>query len=243
VRLAHVGWAPVPPEILRTWQVWGVDARVVYGLAETAGVVAAQERGFVAPSEAWAAVSGSGIALELGPGDELCARLPFPFLGYWNGPPGSARADGLLATGDRARLDGAEVRLAGALGAGASTDADLARIECAVKASPFLREAAAVVEPDGAVALFVEVSNEVVASWAQSRHIAYASFRDLAQRPEVEELARTEVAKASKELPEPVRVRRVRVLPFELHIGSDLLTMTGKVRRNAIRSVMEPDLV
>jgi hypothetical protein len=30
------------------------------------------------------------------------------------------------------------------------------------------------------------------------------------------------------------------VLPFELYVGSDFVTTTGKVRRNAVRSAMNP---
>jgi long-chain acyl-CoA synthetase len=244
VRLAHIGWSPVAPEVLRMWQVWGIDTRVVYGLAEHAGIVAAQTRPFAGPDDALAVVSGSDITLELTPDGELRLRPPAPFLGYWRGAERAEPASGSIATCDYASVEDGRLRLIGSRGSrrqsAAGLQMNLERIECAVKASAFVREAVADVDDAGAVTVFVELSSDVVASWAQSRQIVYASYADLARRPEIEHLARAEVVRANIVLGEAEQVREVRVLPFELYLGSDFVTTTGKVRRRAVYSAMNP---
>ena len=43
-KVAFTGSAPMPPQIVETWQIWGVDLRELYGVTEACGISIAQYR-------------------------------------------------------------------------------------------------------------------------------------------------------------------------------------------------------
>jgi len=107
LRLAVVGGAPMPEELLRTWQARGVDIVQGYGLTEAAPNVlclppedAVRKAGFAGEPYAY-------VEVRLGDGDELLVRGPNVFPGYWRNPEATAAAfvDGWLRTGDVAEAD------------------------------------------------------------------------------------------------------------------------------------------
>src|SRR5437763_8382164 len=102
LRLAVVGGAPMPEELLRAWQARGVEIVQGYGLTEAAPNVlclppedATRKMGFAGKAYAFVEVRLSGER-------ELLVRGPNVFPGYWRNPEATASvfADGWLRTGD-----------------------------------------------------------------------------------------------------------------------------------------------
>jgi long-chain acyl-CoA synthetase len=89
------------------------------------------------------------------------------------------------------------------------------------------------------VAALVNIDLASVGNWAERRNIAYTSYADLAQKPEVYELIREEVARVNRSLGEDVvlrgaQIRRFLLLHKELDPDDQEITRTRKVRRGFI---------
>jgi fatty-acyl-CoA synthase len=108
LRLAVVGGAPTPEELIRVWQERGVEIVQGYGLTEAAPNVLC-----LPPEDAIRKMGSAGkpypyVEVRLGDGDELQVRGPNVFAGYWRNPDATAAVlrDGWLHTGDAAEVDG-----------------------------------------------------------------------------------------------------------------------------------------
>jgi fatty-acyl-CoA synthase len=108
LRLAVVGGAPMPEELLRVWQARGIEIVQGYGLTEAAPNVLC-----LPPEDAIRKMGSAGkpypfVDVRLGDGNELQVRGPNVFPGYWRNPEATAAAlkDGWLHTGDVAEVDG-----------------------------------------------------------------------------------------------------------------------------------------
>ncbi|MCB1413410.1 MAG: long-chain fatty acid--CoA ligase [Xanthobacteraceae bacterium] len=117
LQIAGVGGAPLPIEVLKTWQKRGVTLVQGYGMTETSpGVVcldprdAARKIGSAGKPLLHAEVKivdPSGNAVKRGDIGEIWVRGPNITPGYWNRPDANAASftDGWLHTGDLARED------------------------------------------------------------------------------------------------------------------------------------------
>jgi long-chain acyl-CoA synthetase len=109
-------------------------------------------------------------------------------------------------------------------------------VENKLKFSPFIKEAVCVGAGRPFVAALVNIDLAAVGSWAERRSIPYTGYADLAQKPEVYELIRHEVALVNRNLGEDAalrgaQVRRFLLLHKELDPDDQEITRTRKVRR------------
>ena len=74
----------------------------------------------------------------------------------------------------------------------------------------------------------------LVAKWAEARRIAFTTYHNLAEHPDVLSLLAEEVRKVNATLPEPQHIRRFVSLYKELDPDDGELTRTRKVRRAVI---------
>jgi fatty-acyl-CoA synthase len=107
LRLAIVGGAAMPSELIRLWQARGIEIVQGYGLTEAAPNVLC-----LPPEEAISKMGSAGkpypfVEVLLGDGDELLVRGPNVFPGYWRNTEATAAVlrDGWLQTGDIAEVD------------------------------------------------------------------------------------------------------------------------------------------
>lgn len=111
LRAAYFGGAPMPAatiDALRARQP-GLRLFNVYGMSETAGVIAAlpDEDLATRPDSVGRPAAGAQVSID-GTSGELLVRGPTVTPGYWNDPQATAAAldgDGWLRTGDVARVD------------------------------------------------------------------------------------------------------------------------------------------
>jgi long-chain acyl-CoA synthetase len=81
------------------------------------------------------------------------------------------------------------------------------------------------------VGALINIDMGVAARWAEERRIAFSTFTDLSQRPEIRALVRDEIARINTLLPEGSRVVRFANFPKELDADEGELTRTRKLRR------------
>jgi long-chain acyl-CoA synthetase len=106
LRALICGSAPLAPETQQFFLMLGIPVLQAYGLTETTGICTLDDpRVPVEPGYVGTAVSG--IEMKLAENDEIVVRGPHIFSGYWNRPEETARAlkDGWFHTGDQGEVN------------------------------------------------------------------------------------------------------------------------------------------
>ena len=239
VRLVLSGGAPLSPEVAALWQVWGVNVLEVYGQTEAAGAIITGQQGRRArPGNV--GVPAPTVTLTLGDGDEIFARSPYFFTGYWKDPAATAATwDGdTLRTGDvGVWLDGGALRLIDRKGdfliTAGGKNVSPAQVENALRASAYVSEVTVFGDTRPYLVALLEVEYDTVAEWARARGLPYTGYASLVTHPEVRRLIETEVAQANVALARVEQVKAFRILPRELDPEHDdePVTPTRKVKR------------
>jgi len=239
LELAISGGAPLPPETMGLWQVWGVNVVEMYGQTETAGGIIAGQRGpFPRPGNVGTVPEGWRV--RLGEDNEILVGSPDLFEGYWGNPEASAAAftaDGWLRTGDVGEWQDGNLRLVDRardfiVTSGGKTLSP-SYIENALRASPYVAEVVVFGHGRKYVTALIEIDFDSVADWARSRNIAYTGFTSLAEHPEVHRLLAGEIEKANAQLARVEQVKAFRVIPKALdpEEEGEPVTPTRKVKR------------
>ncbi len=243
VRAAASGAAPIAPEVLTFF--FGIDVIVheAYGLTENAAVATANRRGRVKLGTVGEPLPGTELKLDWASG-EILTRHPGVFAGYWNQPEATAAAidaDGWLHTGDVGEwVDGTHVRIVDRLKdiiitAGGKNVAP-SEMENALKASPFIREAAVVGDRRAYLTALIGIELDTVGAWAQRQRLPYTTYRDLTAKPEVLRLVQQTVRDANERFARAEQIRKFRMIPKELDHSDGELTATQKVRRASLEA-------
>jgi long-chain acyl-CoA synthetase len=177
---------------------------------------------------------------------EVMYRGPGVFQGYYRNPEATRETldngwvhsgdaglfdkDGHLKIIDRARDVG---RLAG------GTIFAPKYLENKLKFSPYVKEAVTLGADRPYVTALINIDLGAVGNWAERRGIAYTSYTDLSQRPEVYELIQQEVVRVNRSLLEDevlrgAQIRKFLILHKELDPDDEEITRTRKVRRGYI---------
>lgn len=91
-------------------------------------------------------------------------------------------------------------------------------------------------------AALVQIDMDTVRLWAESKGIAYTTFRSLAENPLVQELIDAEVARHNKDLARVEQIKKVYLLPKELDHDDGEVTATMKVRRSKIHEIYAEEI-
>ncbi len=240
MRVAWNGGSPLGPDYFAFFHALGVNLKQIYGQTEIAGISCVHRDGQV---RFW--TMGSPIAhteVRVTPEGEIVSRSPSVFVGYYKNPEATARAlrDGWLYSGDYGTLDPSGDVIMFDRMADVITLADGSRvspwvIEAMLKFTPYIQEAMVVCGPDGAtLSAIVTIEMRSVGKWAEDRGIAYTSYADLSQKPQVLDLLEGIVRDVNARLRPEWRVRRFVSLYKEFHPDDDELTRTRKLRRRFI---------
>jgi len=243
VELLVSGGAPLPPDTMALWQIWGINALQLYGQTETAGgIITGQQGRFPKPGSVGRAPPEWEVRLADSAENrgEILVRSADLFAGYW-GQPESTRAalsaDGWLRTGDVGKWVDGELHLVDRardfiVTSGGKTLSP-SYIENLLRASPYVAEVMVVGHGMKYLTALVEIDFEAVSEWARSRHIQYTGFTSLAQNPQVERLIQEEVARANRDLARVEQLKAFRILPKALdpQEEGEPVTPTRKVKR------------
>ena len=102
-----------------------------------------------------------------------------------------------------------------------------------------MKEAVCIGQDRPYVAALVNIDLTAVGNWAERRSIAYTSYTDLSQKPEVYEVIEQEVERVNRSLLEDevlkgAQIRKFLILHKELDPDDEEITRTRKVRRGYI---------
>jgi long-chain acyl-CoA synthetase len=249
VRYAASGAAPIAPEVLRFFMGIGVPMHEVYGMTENTAVATGNRPGRVKLGTVGEPQNGVELRIDPDTG-EILTRHPGTFVGYFRDEAATARAktaDGWLHTGDIGEwVDGTHVRITDRakdiiITAGGKNVAP-SEIENALKASPYIKEAIVVGDRRSYLVALIGIELETVGNWAQRRGVAYTTYRDLSEKPEVLKLVQGIINDVNARFASVEQVKKFRMLPKELDHEDGELTATQKVKRAAIANLFA-DLV
>jgi long-chain acyl-CoA synthetase len=248
LELVVSGGAPLPPETMALWHMYGVNVVEMYGQTETAGGIIAGQRGpYPAPGDV--GTIPDGWEVRLAPDGEVLVRSPDLFEGYWNdgaAADGLWTEDGFWRTGDIGEWRDGALRLVDRardflVTIGGKTVSP-STIESLLRASPYVAEAVVFGHARKYLTALIEIDFDTVADWARSRDIAYTGFTSLAENPRVQELLRGEIDRANGALARVEQVKAFRILPKALdpEEEGEPVTPTRKVKRTLMYERFRP---
>jgi len=245
-RWAYTGGAPLGPDTFRFFRSIGVNLKQVYGSTELTGLASLQPDAEANPTTAGRPCPG--IEVKIGDKGEVLVRSAGVFKGYFKNEAATREViepDGWFHTGDAGFVDprGHLVIIDRAKDVGALADGTAFApqfIENKLKFSPYIREAVAFGDAKPFVTAMIAIDPNTVGSWAERRNVAYTSYTDLSQKPEIRGLIRDEIRRGNETLPEAQKVRRFLLLTKDLEADDAEMTRTRKVRRRHVAEKYAP---
>jgi long-chain acyl-CoA synthetase len=244
IRIAYTAGEAIGPEIFVFFRALGINVKQLYGMTEASVFVAVQKDSDVRLDTVGTPMPGVDIAIsEAG---EVLFRSPGVFQGYFKNPEATAQTldEGWIHSGDAGFMD-AEGHLKiidRARDLGRLADGTMFApkyLENKLKFSPYVKEAVTLGPGRPWVSALINIDLGAVGNWAERRGIAYTSYTDLSQRPEVYDLIQQEVTRVNRSLLEDevlrgAQIRKFLILHKELDPDDEEITRTRKVRRGHI---------
>ena len=244
IRVAYTAGEAIGPELFEFYRSLGINVKQLYGMTESSALVCIQQDGDVKLDTVGTPLPG--VELRISDSGEVMYRSPGVFAGYYKNPEATRETleDGWIHSGDAGVIDkdGHLKIIDRAKDVGRLTDGTLFApkyLENKLKFSPYVKEAVCVGPGRPFVAALVNIDLGSVGSWAERRNIAYTSYTDLAQKPEVYALIRQEVERVNRSLLgeaalSGAQIRRFLLLHKELDADDQEITRTRKVRRGFV---------
>jgi long-chain acyl-CoA synthetase len=245
VRLAYTAGEAIGPDIFDFYRSLGVNLKQLYGSTEASVFIAIQPDG-----EIFADTVGKPapeVEIRVADNGEVLFRSPGVFQEYFKSPEATENTktdDGWVMTGDAGFFDehGHLKIIDRAKDVGKLNDGSLFApkyIENKLKFFPNIKEAVAFGDGRDFVCAFINIDLGALGSWAERRNIAYGSYQELAQNPEVYGIIKSHVEQVNKDLASDPKlassqIRRFLVLHKELDPDDGEMTRTRKVRRGVI---------
>lgn len=239
---AWTGGEAIGEDTFVFYRALGVRLRQLYGQTELSAFAAVQLADDVQLHTVGRPLPGVDVRIS---GDgEVLVRSAGVFAGYLNRPEADAAAlkGGWLHTGDAGYLEesGHLVILGRVAEVVYTADGDKFvpnYIENRLKFSPYVKDAAVLGAGRDYLAAMICIDFVAVGHWAEVNGVAYMSYADLSQHPQVQALLRETVARVNRTLPEPLRVRRFVSLHKEFDPDDGEITRTRKLRRNIVEQL------
>ncbi len=231
--------AVLSQDAFRFYHALNLPLKSVYGTTEGGALAGAADDDIrletIGPtnSEAEVRVTDAG---------EIVFRQPGLFTGYYRDPERTAKVlrDGWFYSGDSGLVgeDGhfvfldrlGEVTL---LAGGIRLAPQF--VEARLRFSPYIKDAWVVVGPKKAYPSAIIVINyDTVSRWAGQRKVAFSTFAELAQKPEVYDLVKQEIDRVNAALTPGSRIRKYVNLYKEFDPDEGELTRTRKLRKKLL---------
>lgn len=238
IRSAYTGGAALGPEVFLFFRAIGVNLKQVYGQTET-GVTCVQRDGEVTLGTV--GTPFPNVRMQLSEAGEVLVSGPMVFRGYYKNPQATAETirDGWLYSGDAAFFDPSNHLVVIDRAKDVTALADGTKfapqfIENKLKFSPYIKEAVTFGQDRPFVAAMINIDMENVGKWAERHQVAYTTYTDLAQKPQVYDLIGQEVERVNRDLEEAMQIKRYVLLHKELDADDEEITRTRKVRRGFV---------
>jgi long-chain acyl-CoA synthetase len=236
-RICYATGAILSPDALRFYHVLRVPLKSLYGTTEGGALTGARNDdirlGTVGPVH-------KGAEVRITDSGEIVYRQPGIFVGYYGDPAKTAEVleDGWFHSGDSgfiteeghmAFLDRANDLIG--LANGDKLAPQL--LESRLRFSPYIRDAWVLAGPERTyTSAIIIIDYERVGKWAGQRRVAYMTFAELSQKPEVCELVQRDIDRVNSALPPSARVKKYVNLHKEFDPDEGELTRNRKLRRS-----------
>lgn len=245
MRLGYTAGEAIGPDIFDFYRSLGLNLKQLYGATESSVFICMQPDGRIKSDTV--GVAAPEVEIKIAESGEVLVKSPGIFQAYYKNPEATASAkteDGYYKTGDAGFFDkdGHLKIIDRAKDVGRLKDGTLFApkyVENKLKFFSYVKEAVAFGHGRDSVAAFLNIDLEAVGNWAERNGLAYASYQELAAKPEIYALIQDCVEKVNRDLAgDPnvagSQVRRFLILHKELDADDGELTRTRKVRRNFI---------
>jgi long-chain acyl-CoA synthetase len=244
VRIAYTAGEAIGPEIFEFFRSLGINLKQVYGMTESSAIISIQKDNDIDSETVGTPIPE--LEIKISDKGEVMYKSPGVFQGYYKDPEATKETleDGWVHSGDAGYLTkhGHLKIIDRAKDVSKLNDGTIFApkyIENKLKFSPYIKEAVAHGKDMDYVATFVDIDYGAIGNWAERRHIAYTSYTDLAQKPEVYDLIFNEIKRVNKSLSDDEQLRGAQIKRFlllhkELDPDDGEITRTRKVRRKFV---------
>ncbi len=244
LRRAYTAGEAIGPEIFVFFRSLGINLKQVYGMTESSALVSIQKDGEVRLDTVGTPLPE--VEVRISETGEVMYRSPGVFQEYYKDPEATRQTleHGWVHSGDAGFIDheGHLKIIDRARDVSRLADGTMFApkyLENKLKFSPYVREAVCIGEGRPYVAALINIDFAAVGNWAERRGMAYTSYVDLAQKPEVYDLIHQEVGRVNVSLGEDdllrgAQIRKFLILHKELDPDDEEITRTRKVRRGYV---------
>ena len=250
-RVAYTAGEAIGPELFRFYRSLGINLKQLYGQTEASVYITLQPDGEVYPDSV--GKPGPDVEIKIAENGEVLFRSPGVFLKYHKNEEATRATktpEGWVHTGDAGFFDQRghlkiidRAKDVGRLSGGALFAPKY--LENRLKFYPEIREAVAFGQGEAYATMLVNIDQISVGNWAERNGVAYASYQELAARPDVYAIVKARVDELNRALAEEPQmaasqIRRFLILHKELDADDGELTRTLKVRRSFIAERYAP---
>jgi len=244
IKVAYTAGEAIGPEIFEFYRSLGINLKQIYGMTESTAYVSIQKDGDI-DSET-VGTPAPGVDIKITDNGEVAYKSPGNFTGYYKNDEATrgTLVNGYVQSGDAGYITerGHLKIIDRAKDVSHLTDGTMFApkyIENKLKFSQYIKESVAHGMGKDYVAVFIDIDYGAVANWAERRHIAFTSYTDLAQKPQVYDLIEEAISNVNKSLSTDQKlkgsqIKRYLLLHKELNPDDGEITRTRKVRRRFV---------
>ena len=233
------GAAPIAPEMIHWFFALGLDLREVYGLTETSGVVSYLPLNICKPGTVGRALSGTEV--KTAEDGEILVRGDHIVRGYLNMPEETAAAivGDWLHTGDLGRLDEDGFltitgRKKDVIVTAGGKNVSPAEIENRLKFNPLIADAMVVGDGRKYLTCLIMPNQENVEALAAGAGVRGGDFEELCRTPLVTDAVQAVLDAVNADFSRAEQIKKFRLMPVPLVPGSNEITPTMKLKRDAM---------
>ncbi|MCJ7683768.1 MAG: AMP-binding protein [Desulfobacteraceae bacterium] len=235
-RICYTTGAILSPDAFRFYHALNLPLKSLYGTTEGGALTGAGNDDIyfdtIGPAH-------RGAEARIGETGELSYRQPGIFLGYYRDPERTASVlkGGWFFSGDSGfiREDQHivfEDRVRDLVKLDSGDTLAPQNMESRLRFSPYIKDVWVLAGPENAyVSAIIVIDNDNVSRWAGQKKLAFTSFAELSQAPEVYELVRQDIDRVNHTVPAGSWVRKYANLHKEFDPDEGELTRTRNLRR------------
>ena len=235
-RICYSTDAMLGPDVVNFYHALNLPLKSLYGSTE-GGILTGAANDDIRIETVGPAHNGAEVRVT--DAGELVYRQPGVFVGYYKNPDKTAEVlkDGWFYSGDSGYVteDGHIVladRLKDLMEMESGDTLAPQDLECRLRFSSSIKDAWVLADPKKTfVSAIIVINYDSVSKWAGQKKVAFASFAELSQAPEVYELVGQNIERVNRTIPLGLRVKKFVNLPKELDPDEGELTRTRKLRR------------
>jgi long-chain acyl-CoA synthetase len=235
-RICYTTGAILSLDAFRFYHALNLPLKSLYGTTEGGALTGAKNDDIILET---VGPVHNGAEVKITDKGEIIYRQPGIFVGYYKDPDKTAEVlkDGWFYSGDSGfiREDGHIVfvdRVKDLIGLASGDKLAPQSIESGLRFSPYIKDAWVVAGKGRAYASAIIIINyNNVGRWAGQRRVAYSTFAELSQKPEVYALVAQEIDRVNSTLSPGSRVKKYVNLHKEFDPEEGELTRTRKLRK------------